>query len=291
MWPFHCNNAANRSLPNTGGQAARATQDHRRRRGLTLVELLMATAVLSIMAAALGTLAMTVRTSSDYTLRHGVTTQHGRIAIERIERALNQAHASEQFPGFVVFSDTVDGAVFPDTLVVWHPAGDPANPDGLPLKSEVVVFCPEVDQPNRLMELTVPDNHNPVPSLDDTSAWLADLAVLKTTSIGERTVLTGRLRTAAVVDGAPGDTSLRGAVRFSQLIRPSESQWAEYQAGDIAWDDLPWPQNVFGSATGLRQSWCRIELQLTTDPDASSDAPAEVVPFFGSAAVYYELHK
>ncbi len=44
------------------------------------------------------------------------------------------------------------------------------------------------------------------------------------------------------------------------------------------------------SQTGLRQSWCRIELQLR--PSHVDDHTADpAIPFFGSGAVYYEMHK
>ena len=56
---------------------------------------------------------------------------------------------------------------------------------------------------------------------------------------------------------------------------------------------MPWVQGVYGSQSGLRQAWLRFELQLmpseiSADRDSSGQ---QAIPFFGSAAVYYEMHR
>jgi hypothetical protein len=76
-------------------------------------------------------------------------------------------------------------------------------------------------------------------------------------------------------------------VRFHVTLRPSESDWAEYENGDLAWTDLPWAQSIHGSQTGLRQAWCRVELQLMPGDSAFAVDPEgdTAVTFFGSAAI------
>jgi hypothetical protein len=98
------------------------------------------------------------------------------------------------------------------------------------------------------------------------------------------------LRTART---SGGDATGRAAVRFEALIRPSAQQLANYRGGSITWDAISWVQGVYGSQTGLRQSWVRFELQLipAEDNHPRDDVEARVAVFFGSAAVYYEIRK
>ena len=91
------------------GTFHRLTNRHRQRRGLTLVELMMVTAVMAILATTLAALATTVQVANQQQMGRGLAIQHGRVAIERIERAIQGATANEQFPGFIVISETIDG--------------------------------------------------------------------------------------------------------------------------------------------------------------------------------------
>ena len=85
----------------------------------------------------------------------------------------------------------------------------------------------------------------------------------------------------------------RGALRFESRLRPSAADWSDYQADNVAWDDLPWVQGICGSQTGLRQAWVRIEMQLVPGQASATHDPSglRAIPFFGSAAVYYELER
>ena len=109
------------------------------RRGLSAVELLLASAILAMMAAVLGTLAGAVQESNRHDLGLRTSIQHGRVGTERIQRAIRQARANEHFPGCAVFGDSVGAWEFPDTLVIWRGDLTAANPDGLPLIRELVI--------------------------------------------------------------------------------------------------------------------------------------------------------
>ena len=74
------------------------------------------------------------------------------------------------------------------------------------------------------------------------------------------------------------------------MLRPSAAEWSQFEAGTRPWEDISWAQSVHGSRTGLRQTWCRIELQLRPSHLASDDADL-AIPFFGSATAYYEMRK
>ncbi len=263
----------------------------RSRRGLSLVELLIATAMMSILVLALGSLAHTLQRANEHSSGHSLATQHARVAVERIQRALYQAHANEQFPGFVVFSDHVGSWSFPDTLVVWQPSGKPANAKGMPLFSELVVICPDPNDPHRLLEITNRNDSRPTPVLSDTAAWNAELSAMKVDPSANQVELTNLLRAARTSNADPN--SLRGAVRFNVRLRPSEQQWDDYQSGTADWEDLAWVQDIYGPNTGLRQAWCHFELQLMPGAGSIQNDPTgqTAVPFFGSAAIYYELRR
>lgn len=276
MYRCRCNNPCRRA----GGP----------RRGLTLVELLIAAAVMSLIAATLGMLAMAVQSGADYSLNRGVATQHARVAVERIERTLNGAHANGQWPPFGVYSERVGTWDFPDTLVVWSPVGSPADPDGTPLRNELVIYCPDPTVPNRLIEIR-PSSSAPVPALADGAAWTGFLAAEKASSTADRVTLTDLLRAMPATDAASTETSVRGALRFAVRMRPDDTQWAGYEAGTVAWDELLWPQDLFGSQTGVRQAWCRFELQLVAEAAPGNEAARQPMAFFGSAAVYYQMQR
>ena len=191
-----------------------------------MTELLAACVIMTLIAGSLSTLSMAVQGANGYCLGQTTAAQHGRVVLQRIEKAIHSAHASEQFPGFVVFSDAVGGYDFPDTLVVWQPLSTPANPTGRPRVSELVIFCPNPQNPEQLLELRQPGSSTTAPALSSTSAWTSLLNNLKANATS-RVELTNRLRTASTNTSGSTSTNLRAAVRFNVMMSPSESQWAQ----------------------------------------------------------------
>jgi prepilin-type N-terminal cleavage/methylation domain-containing protein len=260
------------------------------RGGLTLIELLIATSIIAMAALAMGSLARATQISASYVEGSLTATQHARVTQERINRAIVSASASEAFPGAAVFAESVSGDRFPDTLVVWQPAAGAtaADPTGLPRFSELVVYCPNPNAPHELLEITARNDHRTVPALANTSQWMTELSLLKTGNGSQKVVLTDMLRTAQLSSTAQP----RGCVRFESLVRPSTSDVTAFRTGSVAWNALPWPQHWYGATTGMRQTWIRYELQLL--PHARSGGPAadlQVLPFLGSATLYYELKR
>jgi len=256
-------------------------------RGLTLVEVLIAMSIMTLIAGTLGTLARAVQMSSEYTEGHAAATQHARVSIERIARAINQATASESFPGTAVFAETVSGFRFPDTLVVWRPSGTPANPTGRPLFSELVVFCPDPADLSLLLKITATTETRTVPALTSSATWTTELTALKNSATAKKVLLSDLVRVSSTSSGG----SQRGNLRFESRLRPSATEWAGYRGGTTAWEDLSWVQGIYGSQTGLAQNWVRIELQMVPGSAASNVSDQQVLPFFGSGAVYYQLQK
>jgi len=265
---------------------------------LTLPELLLSIALMSLVALAMAALSTAVRSTRSYAEGQGTAAQHARVVLARIRGAVEKASATADFPGMAVLGTQVGSYNFPDTLVVWKPAGGvPLNASGPPLFSELVIFCPDARAPFRLVEITVPTDTRATPALSDTAAWQSEIAAIKTSTAATKTVLTDLLRVADA--GTTSTTSkttaltqqLRGAVRFRLVVRPSQADWANYKNGTLAWNSLPWVQDIRGTETGLRQSWLRTELQLVSETTTTATANTAAIPFFGSAALYYELKK
>lgn len=264
------------------------------RRGLTLVELLMATLILGIVAAALSGLAAASRTAWEYGEGYGNATQHARVVLDRIARTVGEATATETYPGVVVAYATESAWQFPENLVVWRPQGAPANPQGPPLVGELVIFGPDPNDPTRLMEFRRPNDSTPAPWFDgsDPNLLLAAINAIKGSSQTQKTLLTDLVR-------APqGPSVRRAAIRFVVELRPSAAQWDEFLNGERSWEHqlgpcLFWPQSIYGSTSGLRQVWVRMELQLMPSRDAAANVThaEQAIPFFGSAALYYQMDR
>ena len=261
----------------------------RTRCGLTFIELMLAIAIMATVLGTLGAVGVGVQRSYEYTAGYGDAVQHARVTLERITRTVNQARANEQFPGFIVVPRFTAGVRLPETLVVWRPAGEPADPNGLPRFNELVVFCPDPNAPNRLLELTVPGDSRVVPPVSDTSAWQSEMASLQGRNDAQRVVLTELLRTARL--GNSASITICGAVRFEQRLRPTDAELSQFRAGTASWSSLTWPQGLFTPSSGVRQSWMRCEIQLTPGSTWVVNDPAAqtALPFFGSAAIYYRV--
>jgi hypothetical protein len=83
----------------------------------------------------------------------------------------------------------------------------------------------------------------------------------------------------------------RGAVRFSQQLRPTAESWQQYRAGTQTWSALVWPQDLRGYGAGMRMVAIGIELQLMPGESAQRDDPSgqQAVPFLGSASLQYAV--
>ena len=263
-----------------------------RRNAVTLVELLLAMSVMSMMVVALGTLTAAVQQSGEYTRGVGMMVRHAQVAMERIERTIAESTATAEFPGVAVFIDTVEGVEFPDTLVVWHPETPPVHPNGPPLFRELVIYCPDPGRPNRLLEITIPNDHRLTPPVADVSQWLDELDSIKTSGTSNKVELTSLLRAAELKRPNLREMERRrGCIRFELMIRPSALEWLDHQAGKRLWKEMSWVNDIYTSNSGLRQSLCRIEMQLQPEqiPPNSDPKGNHSLPFFGSAVRYYNL--
>lgn len=262
---------------------------HRLKRcGVSLVEMLLAMAVLGIMALALSALATTVHSTSGYVQHRGEAIQHARVACERIDRAIASAHATANYPGAWVIATLIGTTRYPDALVVWRPTGAATNAAGPPLMRELVWFTFDPSAPHKLLEITCPADNRSAPALTSAASWATELAAIHTASDSVKVQLTDLLRTG---DAGTSGAQMRGVIRFETRLRPSAAEWSSYQGGSLAWNQLSWAQDIYSADSGLRQTWCRYELQLVPrdQPRSGGDTAALALPALGSAAIYYSL--
>lgn len=263
---------------------------HRVRHGLTLAELLVATTVLVMIGGSAATLAFAVYSSHEVCREQSVAAQHARVSIDRIERAMAEATASESFPGCLIVNFSADGYTFPDTLAVWNPSGAPVDPAGLPRVNELIVFSCDPSQPERLLEMTWPSNADTVPATSNAVLWDALIDSFHSSPQTVKNQLTDRLHfgtvdTTPLIDGL--FSTRRGAIRFKQIMAPSASQWSQYRGGQRSWQSLDWPLDLYSSQTGMRTVSLQVEMQIRSGPKSQPDP----IPFFGSASVSYALRK
>lgn len=265
----------------------------RLRRGLTLLELMIAMSVSTILVGALAVLASATRQTSDFNSGQSSAVQHARVVHDRLQRFVNEAYATEAYPGVVVVDETVNSNRYCDTVVIWHPTGDPTNAAGPPLVKELIIIGPDPNDPKRLLEFTAPTDTRTIQlneaSLNTTSGRTL-ISSIKTASTTVKTLLTPLVRTAST--GATGSNATRAAIRFECELHPTTAELTSFRGGSLAWEDIAWPQGWFSSSCGMRQIWLRSELQLVSeDYNADGTLPDTAVglPFLGSASNYYSL--
>jgi prepilin-type N-terminal cleavage/methylation domain-containing protein len=262
------------------------------RRGLTLAELLCASAILTLLAGAMATLAYGVSGANDYSRGQNEAAQHARVALERIRRNVIHCKASESFPGCLVASTAVGIHAFPDRLLIWKSDGVAAGATEYPKQSDLIVYTYNPSRPTELLEITTTDTT--LLNSTTNSALNTVVDALLASPSSTKTVITDRLDIATTGNGTGtrlaellADSASRGMVRFRILMSPTAAQWAEYKGGARAWANIDWPLDQFGTDTGNRRVSCLTELQMLADD--TSEKPA--IPFFGSATKVYQLAK
>lgn len=261
------------------------------RRGLTLAEVLVSMAIMSMIAVTLASVSLSTSQVTEYTTGQGDGLQHARVVWERIQRIVQESTSAELHAGAVVVYDQIGNYRYPDTLLVWRPpSGTPTNASGPPVLREVVMYSTNPDNPNELIEYTNPFNSTQIPfdpAVLNTSAWRTTLANFKKDNETQKVVLTNLLRVAQPTN----QTTSRGAVRFEVWTNPSRTDLAAYRAGTTLWKNLPWPTVSYDKTYGLRQLRVRIELQLSTKgiPGTIDNLGLETLPFFGSTTTMQRL--
>lgn len=257
------------------------------RRAFTMVELMLAMAIMGMVLVAVGTLTQAVHHTNEYTQAVSTATQHARVAMQRVSQTVAKAYATADEPGCALV-ETVDTEYFPQTLVVWAPNGNPANLDGPPLVGEFVIYTPNPNDPMELWELTAPgDSRTQSLASINSVSGRALIASLKASGTTVKRTVTTRLRTVSLF------SQTRPILRFTVEARPTVADWAAFQAGTLAWDELPWPQSLYGNDWGVRATRVKMEMWMSIAPRSNPDASAmdHAIPFFSSATFSHRLAK
>src|SRR5262245_39708411 len=144
---------------------------HNLRAGMSLAELTLSMAIMTMVAMTIGTMALAVQSATTYTRGQSTAMQHGRVILDRLDRTLQAATVSESFPGCMALSWTDGSNSFPDTLIIWKPTGTAADPTGVPRANELVIIRPDPSKPASLIEITNPSEAatTTYPSTDTTN--------------------------------------------------------------------------------------------------------------------------
>ncbi|MCS7239501.1 MAG: hypothetical protein NZ899_14725 [Thermoguttaceae bacterium] len=252
----------------------------------TLAELLTALAITGLIMAACVTLFTAAAGAFRLADSRANLLQEGQACLDRIRRAVEAAYATAEMPGFLVLEHRVGGWDFPQTLIVWHPQGPVNSGRTRPFPNELVIFCPNPEAPEQLLEIRPAAAGGLCPLASDKDAWRAFVSTILSTPGASRVVLTSRLRTAPTGDPL---VPRRPGLFFFSTLRPSEADLAQFRAGTRSWKSLPWVHGIHGPQFGLRQHWLRIELQLQNSGDAPANTPQEIIPVFGSVAIYFGM--
>ncbi|GAA4422546.1 hypothetical protein [Bremerella cremea] len=253
--------------------------------GLSLAELLVATAVMGIICLSFGSLAMSVQMANAYSQEKNLVGQHARIILQRMEHAMQSAHATEQFPGIVPIRYYDSIYDFPQAVAIWSPEGLATS--DYPQIDELLIFAVDPDQPNRLLEIRSGTDPGSAPAAGSDSAWRTLIESLIDDSDADV------IEISDLVRAGQHQTHYYSTLRFRTRVVPSDVEIAEARAGSSDWEDLPWATSIYSSKAGVRQVWCYFEFQLVPDDNITQHGAMqdEAVPFFGSSAIYHQVTK
>jgi hypothetical protein len=253
---------------------------------LTLVELMIAASVMSLVAVTLGGLVQAVDTARTYVSGMQMACSQGQFAVARIGSAIERAGTyrigtGQTVAGLAVIRD----AERADILVVWTGGREdslatksPLN--RLPLASELVIFTPDPDVPQRLVEIADPFATGTVDFASPSFATRVRQLISSSTA-DERVTLCDRVRVARL--GA----MTAAALRFGAETTPDDGAVATTTPGTNNWRGLPWYGGVSSSKGGLRHVLVRIELQMLTQGKAGDPENQVAMPVFGAASRRY----
>lgn len=214
------------------------------RHGLTMVELILALAISTLIAGMMAAMSKAVYDGWEAGGSMSEAFVQARAAMARIRKRVGGASATPEDPGTLILPGASGN---PDTLVVW---ADDTDDDGLPNKSELVIYTPSSSDPQSFLEV-VQENY---PLVWNTTIRFSDVDVA--TQIAE-------LVSSPYAVAAP-------------LMDRFEAAWVEVEEYPSA-EGMP----------DLAQRNLVIQMELRTTNPGQVGAAAGRMSFFGSAALRY----
>lgn len=174
--------------------------------GLTLPELLLSMAIMSLMSVVLAGMSHAVNSAWTYTTGVDATEQQASAVLDRIKFMVAQAGiyrvtGQPTRLGVAVVSRSVGTTIVPDVLVLWTGGRNGGMAalgaqTRLPQASELLVYTWSSDSPNQLIEVAFPSNTTAV---DFAASNFADtVAALLALPNAERIAITDRLRVSSL---------------------------------------------------------------------------------------------
>jgi prepilin-type N-terminal cleavage/methylation domain-containing protein len=268
-------------------------------RGLTLIELMMAMTITSMLSFVLGGLVMAVQSARDYTQGMEDASMQAQATFERIKRVVADAgvyQVGTDRPklGIAIVPRQWQLFSLADTLVVWNGGrngglGQQGELNRVPNVNEFTVYTPDLQNPSRLLEVTFPGFNYPLDFRN--SQFDLGIQLLVASVYAEPALLSDRIRVNRLQITSGGTTLTSpsmGAIHFEIVESPTEAQLSSTTVGSAAWNALPWSQSIVGANFGMRQATVRMELQMQQTAEvASTSLSSAYTPYFGSVSNRY----
>ena len=279
------------------------SSEFRVRIGMTLAELLISMAILSMMSVVLAGMSNAVNSAWSYTKGIEETDLQAQAALERIEYMVAQTGTYKLTgqptrSGMTVVTRPVGRSQLPDVLVLWtggRSGGMAANgvQSRLPTVGELLIYTWDPNNRANLIEVAFPGQTTSFNfAASDLSTQVTNLLNATTAEI---IPLCARLRvsslstTSTTTSSSISSSTMQsvGNLRFTLSQNPTDTELASAAPQTTAWMQLNWPQGTFGNRSGMRQSTLQIELQVEPAGIARASDTVTAIPFFGSASLRY----
>jgi len=274
-----------------------AVRNQNHRSGLTLVELLMAMAISSILIVALG--GIVTATQSAWIHSQGIEDSQAQVTatFDRIKMMVSQAgvyQVSGQPPqvGLAVVTHSWNYVDIPDTLVVWTGGRNGGISDNgtltrLPKMNELLIYTLDPNDPHNLIEVALPESTTEIDF--NSSSFKNTIRTAIKSKNAESALLCNRFKNSQyILSGSPWGPAT-GILLFEITKTPSDSSLGAVTAGTSSWMNLSWPQGTVSASSGLRQVSVQYEAHIEISERTSLNEvnSTTALPFFGSCSRLY----
>ncbi|MBA3312262.1 MAG: type II secretion system GspH family protein [Planctomycetota bacterium] len=257
---------------------------------MTLIELMIAASVMSLVAVVLGGLVHAVDTARTHVEGMQEASAQGRFAVDRIRAAVERSGTYRIGTGATVAGVAVVwNADQPEILVVWTGGREDSRAhqsplNRLPRANELIIYAPDPNAPQRLVEIVVPSATGSI-DFDDSGFATRIRQIINSSTSDERVPLCDRVRIATK------DSTTVAALRFEIEATPAKELIASTATGTHAWRDLAWHGGVSTNSSGLRRILIRVEIQVLTQGTPGDTTSDVSLPVFGAASRRYVYRK
>lgn len=301
MYHYHPDNQARVLSPPSGNQSdgvrCCAVVDRARHGGFTLVELLMAMTVSSILIMALA--GIVTATQSAWSHSRGIEDSQAEItaSFDRMKMMISQAgvyQVNGQPPqvGLAIVTRPWNYIDIPDTLVVWTGGrnggiGQTGTLNRLPLMNELLIYTSDPVDTHRFVEIALPDDDTEIDF--NSSSFSNTIRTAIQSNEAEKALLSQRLAISQYILSSKPWGKPVANLFFTMTRTPSDASLSAVSPGTSGWMNLAWPQGTVSASSGLRQVTINYEIQFETAEQTTLNEinSSTALPFFGSSSRFY----